>query len=291
MLLQYIDTVIDSVTVFDMFKYPTESQLTPHRKFWGPMQELLHRAKELTKASGASSEKITERLVRYYMTRGIVDKPDRLGREAAFSLRHLIQLSIAVRLTEKAVPLEMIANFSGLATDRMLEKWYAMPSEVLALRVKEHALIQKSTDESPAEPNPEKASANRGKSDIELFKDLRRELIRTSTVQQVNLADQAKHLEALRRQIFELRRDQQTKRDGYHHVHRRIESLTTEVQEGFKYAFQNFYEESRLQFERQASALACLRDELAAIQAEQSRLAHMVSNLLSLTSQMNEKKE
>jgi polyhydroxyalkanoate synthesis regulator phasin len=274
-----------------MFTYPTESQLTPHRKFWGPMQELLHRAKELTTASGASSEKITERLVRYYMTRGIVDKPDRLGREAAFSLRHLIQLSIAVRLTEKAVPLEMIANFSGLATDRMLEKWYVMPSEVLALRVKEHALIQKSTDESPAEPNPEKASANRGKSDIELFKDLRRELIRTSTAQQANLADQAKHLEALRRQILDLRKDQQTKPEGDYQILKRIERLTDKVHDRFEYSLKNFSEESRLQFERQASALDRLRDELAAIQTEQSRLAHMVSNLLSLITQMNENKE
>ena len=271
-----------------MFTYPTESQLTPHRKFWGPMQELLHRAKELAAASGTSSEKITERLVRYYITRGIVDKPDRLGREAAFSLRHLIQLSIAVRLTEKAVPLEMIANFSRVATDRMLEKWYVMPSEVLALRVKEHTLNQRVADEASNESSPEKPSTGRAKSDIELIKDLRRELIRTSTAQQAHLAAQANHLNALREQILDLSKDQQTKRDDDYQIHKRIERLTDKVQDRFEYSFKNFSEESRMQFERQASTLERFSDELETIHVMQSRLTDMVSNLLSL---MNEKKE
>lgn len=266
----------------------TEQILTGHRKFWGPMQELLHRAKELIKTSGASSEKITERLVRYYMTRGIIDKPDRLGREAAFSLRHLLQLSIAVRLTQQSVPLEMIANFSGVATDRMLEKWFGMRSEVLALRVKEHALNKRNADEALNETSPENAPASHNTLDLQLIKELRRDLMRWSTTQQVTLADQANHVSDLRSQIRDLGKYLHADRGAYFDMQKRLDLFVNDVQGRVNDTFMTFDTKNRMYFDQQQRALEMLREELGAMRMAHQHLTDTVSELLH---RLNEKKD
>ncbi len=58
------------------------NKLENHEGFWGPAEELIERAKCLQKVAGVNLKTITVRLVRYYATEGLIDKPDRLGREA-----------------------------------------------------------------------------------------------------------------------------------------------------------------------------------------------------------------
>lgn len=80
--------------------------------FWGTVSELVEQAKILSKAMGMSGEKLSERLIRYYATEGVLDKPDRLGRDAAYHFRHLLQLLTARRLADEGVPLAAIGQFN-----------------------------------------------------------------------------------------------------------------------------------------------------------------------------------
>ena len=91
------------------------------RGFWGTAAELSERAKTLGKAVGVKPEKLTIRLIRYYAAQGVLDKPNRLGREAAFHFRHMLQLLVARRLLDEGVPLEVISKFNVDASMEELE--------------------------------------------------------------------------------------------------------------------------------------------------------------------------
>ena len=69
------------------------SAIQSHKAFWGPIAELIERARLVSKGMGLSSEKTTDRLVRYYATQGVLDKADRLGRDAAY--RELVSRALA----------------------------------------------------------------------------------------------------------------------------------------------------------------------------------------------------
>lgn len=79
-----------------------------HKNFWGTSEELLDRSWKLAKALGLNHTKINLRLVRYYATEGVLDKPNRLGREAAYNFTHLLQLVLARQLAEENIPLDSI---------------------------------------------------------------------------------------------------------------------------------------------------------------------------------------
>jgi hypothetical protein len=80
-----------------------------HANFWGALPELIDRAMQVGRSLEFPVRKANERLVRYYTSEGVIDKPDRLGREAAYHSRHLVQLVTALRLTECKVPLAIVA--------------------------------------------------------------------------------------------------------------------------------------------------------------------------------------
>jgi len=105
--------------------------------FWGTGAELTERAKVLSKAMGLKSEKLTERLIRYYAAEGVLDKPDRLGREAAYHFRHLLQLLIARRLVDEGVTLIAISKFNLNKSTDELEQALLKPSKEEAKAVTE----------------------------------------------------------------------------------------------------------------------------------------------------------
>ena len=41
-------------------------------------------------------DKTNERLVRYYAAEGVIDRPDRIGRDATYNYRHLLQLLLSL---------------------------------------------------------------------------------------------------------------------------------------------------------------------------------------------------
>ena len=101
-----------------------------YKGFWGTGAELTERAKSLSKSMGVKAEKVTERLIRYYTAEGVLDKPDRLGRDAAYHFRHLIQLLTARRLADEGVPLAVISDFNlNKSTEELAEALLKPPKE------------------------------------------------------------------------------------------------------------------------------------------------------------------
>jgi len=94
-----------------------------HKSFWGTSEELLDRSWRLAKALSLNYAKINLRLVRYYTTEGVLDKPDRLGREAAYNTKHILQLILARQLAEKNTPLESIKLLTQrLSVEQLINK-------------------------------------------------------------------------------------------------------------------------------------------------------------------------
>ena len=124
--------------------------------FWGTGAELVERAKMLSKAMGWESEKISERMIRYYATEGVLDKPDRLGREAAYHFRHLLQLLIARRLVDEGVSLVAISKFNLNKSTDELEQALLKPSREEAKAVtekyREEIVVPKDLPVSRAQP-------------------------------------------------------------------------------------------------------------------------------------------
>lgn len=72
-------------------------------------------------------DRVTERLVRYYVSEGLVDRPERRGREAYYGYRHLIQLLLALRYADAKITLPRIAQFNESQPTPALEKRLARP--------------------------------------------------------------------------------------------------------------------------------------------------------------------
>ncbi len=107
------------------------------RGFWGTAAELSERAKTLGKAVGVKPEKLTMRLIRYYAAQGVLDKPNRLGREAAFHFKHMLQLLVARKLVDEGVPLEVIGKFNLDASMEKLEQELLKPEKDRATLITE----------------------------------------------------------------------------------------------------------------------------------------------------------
>jgi hypothetical protein len=72
-------------------------------------------------------DKTNERLVRYYASEGVIDRPDRVGRDAAYGYRHLLQLLTARRMLQAGTALSVIGPHNSTATTKALEEGLAKP--------------------------------------------------------------------------------------------------------------------------------------------------------------------
>jgi len=134
-----LDTVSDSVKVYAMKTLP--DQIKEHKGFWGTSEELLQRAHHLAKLVGLDHTKINLRLVRYYSTEGVLDKPDRLGREAAYNFKHLLQLILARQLSQKGVSLSLVKRLTQtLDAEKLIQKILS-PEEKADKLIKEEKAI------------------------------------------------------------------------------------------------------------------------------------------------------
>lgn len=68
-----------------------------------------------------ADEPIGPRLVRYYTSEGVVDRPERQGREARYSYRHLLQVLLVRRLLQEGYGLSAIAPLLQTKTNSELE--------------------------------------------------------------------------------------------------------------------------------------------------------------------------
>jgi DNA-binding transcriptional MerR regulator len=55
--------------------------------------------------------KISERLIRYYVTEGLLSRPMRIGREADYHYKHLLQFLASRSLMEEGYPMQKVADY------------------------------------------------------------------------------------------------------------------------------------------------------------------------------------
>ncbi len=103
--------------------------LYPHRKFAGNATELSEQAVECASNFGwpVDPDKTNERLVRYYVAEGVIDRPERQGREATYGFRHLLQLLSARRMIEAGMSLSVIGRHNLLTATQALEEGLTQP--------------------------------------------------------------------------------------------------------------------------------------------------------------------
>lgn len=76
----------------------------------GSAQELADVANQVLAETEVPDASLNERLVRHYVTVGVIDPPVRRGRDAIFSLRHLVQLMVVRRLLAERLSLGQIRD-------------------------------------------------------------------------------------------------------------------------------------------------------------------------------------
>ena len=83
--------------------------------FQGSADALIVKAQEVAKTLKLDQEATegNERLLRHYVSMGVVDKPSREGRDALYGFRHLVQFVAARRLLAEGFPLAKIAKYTG----------------------------------------------------------------------------------------------------------------------------------------------------------------------------------
>jgi DNA-binding transcriptional MerR regulator len=104
-----------------------------HRDARFDLAGLCAAAAELLGSVGPEDQRVRAlpdaRTVRYYQSIGVVDRPDREGREAVYHWRHLLQVVAVKRLQVRGEPLARIqAALVGVSTEA-LEAALDMPAE------------------------------------------------------------------------------------------------------------------------------------------------------------------
>lgn len=94
------------------------------KDFQGSADDLIVSAQEVAKILNLDQEATegNERLVRHYVSVGVVDKPSREGRDALYGFRHLVQFVAARRLLTEGFSLAQIAKFTvAVPTDTLTD--------------------------------------------------------------------------------------------------------------------------------------------------------------------------
>jgi len=100
-----------------------------HQGFKGNVQDLVDLATKCCRFLNLPGdvEKINERTVRYYVTEGLVDKPLRIGRDAEYSYRHLLQFLVSRYLVNGGYPMAKVAPFIDAKRIDELELFLSNP--------------------------------------------------------------------------------------------------------------------------------------------------------------------
>jgi DNA-binding transcriptional MerR regulator len=98
--------------------------------FQGNAEALIAQAQEAAKALHLEqgSGEGNERLLRHYVSMGVVDKPLREGREAVYGFRHLVQFIAARKLLDLGYPLAKIAQCTAAVPTDSLTTYLEQPS-------------------------------------------------------------------------------------------------------------------------------------------------------------------
>lgn len=97
--------------------------------FQGSADALILKAQVLAKSLQLEQEASegNERLLRHYVSMGVVDKPSREGRDALYGFRHLVQFVAARRLLAEGYSLAKIASYTSVVTTDILTAYLEKP--------------------------------------------------------------------------------------------------------------------------------------------------------------------
>lgn len=90
-------------------------------EFVNMVNKLLPHYLPTLKSSSRVREEINPRLVRHYATQGLIDEPDRDGKFAVYTYRHLLQLLVVRRLQNEGIAASAIAALVKQKTNTELE--------------------------------------------------------------------------------------------------------------------------------------------------------------------------
>ena len=87
--------------------------INEHQSFSGNATDLANLASQCTRYLNLPGDldKINERIVRYYVTEGLVERPERIGRDAQYGYIHLLQFLAGRFLVESGFPMQKVGPY------------------------------------------------------------------------------------------------------------------------------------------------------------------------------------
>lgn len=94
-----------------------------YQRFSGSAADLADLAITCSRNLGlpGDASKISERLIRYYVTEGLLSRPIRIGRDAEYSYKHLLQFLASRTLMEEGYPMQKVADYIAGLDQQQLE--------------------------------------------------------------------------------------------------------------------------------------------------------------------------
>jgi DNA-binding transcriptional MerR regulator len=96
-----------------MFKAPKD-HLLAYSQFSGHADALREAVLDASQLQGLNLpvSDLSERVIRYYASEGVIDKPDRVGRDAIYQFRHLLQILVCRLMQWEGFTIAQIAAFN-----------------------------------------------------------------------------------------------------------------------------------------------------------------------------------
>ncbi len=128
-------------------------------EFQGSADALIEKAQEVAKTLKLNQEASegNERLLRHYVSMGVVDKPSREGRDALYGFRHLVQFVAARRMLADGFPLAKIALYTGKVPTDTLTSDLEKPQGISLAELLVSTFRSETTALAPAAPSSRKA--------------------------------------------------------------------------------------------------------------------------------------
>ena len=127
--------------------------------FQGNADALIAQSQDLARALKLEQETSegNERLLRHYVSIGVVDRPSREGRDALYGFRHLVQFVVARRLLAEGFPLAKIAKYTAVVPTDALTAYLDKPdraseAELLVAAFRSEAPVQSPPVQSSRRP-------------------------------------------------------------------------------------------------------------------------------------------
>ena len=176
-------------------------------------------------------DKTNERLVRYYAAEGVIDRPDRVGRDATYNYRHLLQFLTARRLVDEGLSLSAIGDHNLQATTAELAENLNKPApteaELLVNSFKSSSISKKMSSSMPT------SKSIRGPMAIpDVLAEVKR--MKEDWIQEVKSVQRIRQdFDHLRKELQEQRNITQSAQEHFHETLTKMAHVSLEREEQF----------------------------------------------------------